>query len=115
MFNRKIAAFALFAIVSAPSAFAANVITSDGRPGGAFWGQPITASATTGSLPRATLTIGEVNPTDGQPGGAYWGPAQVAQQYVATHAAANMASERFVATAQVKSARPFAFLEDFNN
>ena len=115
MFNRKFAALAFAAIVSAPSAFAADVITSDGRAGGAFWGQPITSSATTASLPRAALTIGEIDPSDGRLGGAYWGSARVAKKAVETHAATNAAGKRFVATAQIGQARPFAFLEDFNN
>ena len=110
MLNRKIAAAAFVAIVSAPSAFAADVIYSDGRQGGAFWGQPITASPARATPPRSPFMIGQLDPSDGQPGGAYWGSPKVAP-----HPSAYAAGERFVATAQRTVARPFAFLEDYNN
>ena len=108
MINRKLATLALFAVIAAPSAFAANVDTSDGRQGGAFWNQPIVTSASITSLPRVTTTVGEANLTDGDQGGTYWTSKVAAQSTVA-------ADEQFVATAQASSARPFAFLEDYNN
>jgi hypothetical protein len=108
MINRKIASLALFAAISAPSAFAADVITSDGRAGGAFWGQPISAGSAAKSLARPSVVIGEVNPSDGRPGGAFWGSAAAQRHPMVA------SGERFVATSKTGNARPYSFLEEFN-
>ena len=108
MINRKIAFVALLAAVSAPSALAAEVITSDGRAGGAFWGQPSIASSTVQPPSRIAFVVREVNPSDGRPGGAFWGSATaVRQELTAT-------GERFVGTSQTGNTRPLSSLEENN-
>ena len=109
MINRKIAGLALLAAVTAPVAFAADIDPTDGRAGGAFWGRPITPSATVERLPRPALVIGEVNPSDGRAGGAFWGSPTAVPQHVAA-----TTDERFVATSRTRTVRPFSLLEEYN-
>ena len=109
MINRKIASLALIAAVSAPSAFAGEVIFSDGRPGGAFWGQPVASTTiANGSPHQASLMSDKLIFSDGRPGGAFWGSK------VAVEGLSVPTAERFVPTSQVRSVRSFSFLEDYN-
>ena len=99
---RKIAAVAVLSSLSV-SAFAADVITSDGRQGGAFWNQPIQRGANTAAHPVGQFIVGQADASDGQMGGAYWTTAQAAKPVM---------NESFIATSQVR--RSFGFLEDYN-
>jgi hypothetical protein len=104
---RKIAAATLLSTLSV-SAFAADVIVSDGRSGGAYWNQPIQRGGDLAAFPVGKVVIGQIDASDGQSGGAYWNNAQAGKVTNTTVAA----SEQFVATSQVKGA--FSFLEDYN-
>jgi hypothetical protein len=106
MKSTKIAAIALLSALTVP-AFAADVITSDGRMGGAYWNQPIQRGGDVAAHPVGQVVIGQADATDGRLGGAYWTSAQAGK--IAPTVAS---SEQFVATAQVKGR--FSFLEDYN-
>jgi hypothetical protein len=106
MKSTKIAALTLLSALSI-SAFAADVIPSDGRMGGAFWSQPIQRGGDVAAHPIGRVVIGQADASDGDAGGAYWTTAQAGK--VAPTVAS---SEQFVATSQVS--RNFSFLEDYN-
>lgn len=101
---RKIAAVAIFSSLSV-SAFAAPVDSSDGRLGGAFWSQPITAGSATAAYPVGGNVIGQADASDGRVGGAFWGNTQAV-------ANAGVSNEQFVATSQVTG--EYDYLDRFN-
>jgi hypothetical protein len=107
MINRKLAALTLTALIAAPAAFAVD--SSDGRAGGAYWNQPIAASTQAGAPERTPFVVGHIDSSDGRTGGAFWGVQGATNQQLAA------SSDRFVGTAEVKQARPYSYLEDFNN
>ena len=107
MFNRKLAALAVLAAITAPSVFAADINTSDGRSGGVFWNQPIVRGAAVVAHEATPYVVGSINPTDGEAGGAFWGNQQALKQ-------ASQADERFVATGETTKRGAYSFLEDYN-